>query len=400
MIESPEPCREIVLDRVQATLLGTAHVSRASAEQVERMLQTGDYDAVAVELCRSRFNALMDPRSLAQMDLFSVIRQNRVYMVVASLALSAYQQRLADQFGIEPGAEQRMAIRLAKERALPILLIDREIGMTLKRISANLGWWKRSSLFAGLLGAMLNSNEVTEEEVERLKEGDVLETTFAEFATDRKDLFVPLIEERDRYMAAKLRLDVAQLDVRRVLVVVGAGHLKGIADALEQDRAEPGPILAELERIPPPSRWPKVAAWAVLVFILGGFAWGFAMNPDLGWELVITWTLITGGLSALGTLIAAGHPLTILSAFLAAPLTTLNPAIGAGMVTGAVELYLRKPSVGDFGRLRADVAKWTGWWRNRVSRILVVFLLSNLGAAAGTYVAGFRIAEKLLLSSS
>lgn len=400
MIESPEPCREIVLDGVQATLLGTAHVSRASAEQVERMLQTGDYDAVAVELCRSRFNALMDPRSLAQMDLFSVIRQNRVSMVVASLALSAYQQRLADQFGIEPGAEQRMAIRLAKERALPILLIDREIGMTLKRISANLGWWKRASLFAGLLGAMLSSNEVTEEEVERLKEGDVLETTFAEFATDRKDLFVPLIEERDRYMAAKLRLDVAQLDVRRVLVVVGAGHLKGIADALEQDRAEPGPILAELERIPPPSRWPQVAAWTVLVFILGGFAWGFAMNPELGWDLVITWVLITGGLSALGTLVAAGHPLTILSAFVAAPLTTLNPAIGAGMVTGAVELYLRKPSVGDFGRLRADVAHWTGWWRNRVSRILVVFLLSNLGAAAGTYVAGFRIAEKLLLSSS
>lgn len=143
MVESPEPQREILLEGVTLTLLGTAHVSRASAEQVRRLIQSGDYDAVAVELCRSRFNSLMDPKSLSQMDLFSVIRQNRVYMVVANLALSAYQQRLADQFGIEPGAEQRMALRLARERDLPILLIDREIGITLKRIAANLGWWKR-----------------------------------------------------------------------------------------------------------------------------------------------------------------------------------------------------------------------------------------------------------------
>ncbi|MBK5966323.1 conjugal transfer protein TraB [Thiocystis minor] len=399
MTESLEPRCEIVLDDVQVTLLGTAHVSRISAEQVERLIQSGDYDAVAVELCRNRFNALMDPRSLAQTDLFSVIRQNRVYMVAASLALSAYQQRLADQFGIEPGAEQRMALRLAKERGLPILLIDREIGITLKRISANLGWWKRYTLFTGLLTAMVTSNEVTEEEVERLKEGDVLETTFAEFATDRKDLYVPLIEERDRYMAAKLRREVARLGVKRVLAVVGVGHLKGIADTLGQNPEDAADTLAELERLPTPGRWPKILAWAVLVFILGGFAWGFAMNPDLGWDLVITWVLITGGLSALGTLMAAGHPLTILSAFLAAPLTTLNPAIGAGMVTGAVELYLRKPSVGDFGRLRADVASWTGWWRNRVSRILVVFALSNLGAAIGTYVAGFRIVEIFLSGS-
>ncbi|WP_295405551.1 TraB/GumN family protein [uncultured Thiocystis sp.] len=400
MTESLEPRCEIVLDDVQVTLLGTAHVSRISVEQVERLIQSGDYDAVAVELCRSRFNALMDPRSLAQTDLFSVIRQNRVYMVAASLALSAYQQRLADQFGIEPGAEQRMALRLARERDLPVLLIDREIGITLKRISANLGWWQRATLFSGLLAAMVTSNEVSEDEVERLKEGDVLETTFAEFATDRKDLYVPLIEERDRYMAAKLRREVARLGVKRVLAVVGVGHLKGIADKLGQNREDAVDIIAELERIPAPGRWPRILAWTVLALILGGFAWGFAMNPDLGWDLVLNWMLITGGLSALGTLMAAGHPLTILSAFLAAPLTTLNPAIGAGMVTGAVELYLRKPNVGDFGRLRADVTSWTGWWRNRVARILVVFALSNLGAAIGTYVAGFQMVERIVQSGS
>jgi len=400
MAESIEPRREIVLDDVHLTLLGTAHVSRVSADQVKKLVQTENFDAIAVELCRSRFNALMDPKSLSQMDLFSVIRQNRVYMVVANLALSAYQQRLADQFGIEPGSEQRTALRLAKERDLPVMLIDREIGITLKRISASLGWWKRYGLFAGLVSSMVTAEEVTEDEVERLKEGDVLETTFAEFASDRRDLYVPLIEERDQYMAAKLRREATRIGAHRVLAVVGVGHLKGIADSLESERSDPAVVLERLEEIPPPSRWPQVLAWGLLALIMAGFAYGFAISPSFGFDLLVSWALITGSLSALGTLLAAGHPLTIVSAFLAAPLTTLNPTLGAGMVTGAVELYLRKPSVGDFSRLRADVSNWSGWWRNRVSRVLLVFLLSTLGAAIGTYVAGFHVAGQLLHSGS
>ena len=399
MVDSLEPRREILVGDIQLTLLGTAHVSRASVDEVRRLIQSGAFDAVAVELCRSRFNALTDPKSLAQMDLFSVIRQGRVYMVVANLALSAYQQRLADQFGIEPGAEQRAALRLAKERDLAVLLIDREIGITLKRISARLGWWRRYGLFAGLLSAMLTSDSVTEEEIEHLKEGDVLETVFAEFASDRRDLYVPLIDERDRYMAAKLRREAARIGAKRVLAVVGAGHLSGIAGQLERDRSDASETLSMLEALPTPSLWPAVFGWGLLALVLGGFVYGFAVSPRLGMDLIVSWALITGGLSALGTLLAGGHPLTIASAFLAAPLTTLNPTVSAGMVTGAVELYLRKPSVGDFSRLRSDVATWAGWWRNRVARILVVFLLSTLGAAAGTYIAGFHVAHRLIQSA-
>lgn len=395
MPEIAEPMRELVIDGVRFTLLGTAHVSRVSAEQVRRLIQSGDHDAVAVELCRSRFRSLTDPKSLSRMDLFSVIRQNQVYMVVANLALSAYQKRLADQFGIEPGVEQRMAIRLAEEGDLPVLLIDREIGTTLKRISANLGWWRRYSLFAGLLAAMLSSEDVTEEEVERLKEGDVLETTFAEFASDRRDLYVPLIEERDRYMAARLRAEAARSGARRVLAVIGVGHLRGVAEALERERGAPEAIVAELEQVPPPSRWPRLLPWALVVLIMLGFAYGFSTSPALGWDLVIAWVVINGGLSALGALIAGGHPLTVLAAFGAAPFTSLNPTIGAGMVTGAVELTLRNPSVGDFSRLRDDVASARGWWRNRVARVFLVFLFSTLGSAIGTYVAGLHLIERL-----
>ena len=396
MTESIEPKREIILPDTRMTLLGTAHVSHASVEEVGALLSGGEYDAVAVELCRSRFTALMDPKSLSQMDLFAVIRQRRVYMVVANLALSAYQQPLADQPGTAPGAEQRAAIELAKALDLPILLIDREIGLTLKRISANLGWWKRYMLFTGILAAMLTSEKVDEDEIERLKEGDVLETTFAELAQDRRDLYIPLIEERDHYMAAKLRVESRRVGARRVLVVIGAGHLRGIGDALERDATDPDQILRRLEEVPPPSRWPRRLAWGLVALILTGFAYGFMQNPALGWDLVLAWVLINGGLSAIGALIAGGHPLTILAAFVAAPFTSLNPTIGAGMVTGAVELSMRKPRVADFSRLRQDVASLRGWWHNRVARVFLVFLLSTLGSGIGTYVAGFHIVDQLM----
>jgi len=393
MHASEEPRIDVRLGDSELTLLGTAHVSRASADKVRELLQSGDYDAVAVELCPSRHQALVDPDALARMDLFSVIRQGRVYMVVASLALAAYQQRLADQFGIEPGAEQRAAVLMARERRLPVLLVDREIGVTLKRTAGNLSWWKRFGLFSGLLATLFSREKVTEEEIERLKAGDVLETTFAEFAEDRRDLYVPLIEERDRYMAARLREEIAGKRPEKVLAVLGAGHLEGVAGYL---REVPGrDPKAELDRLPSPQRWPKLIPWLVVVLVLGGFSYGFYQSPVLGLRVVLDWILINGSLSALGAAVAAGHPLTVITAFLAAPLTSLNPAIGAGMVTGAVELYLRRPSIGDFGRLRRDTAAIKGWWRNRVSRALLVFLFSTLGSAIGTYVAGFRIFERL-----
>ncbi|MBP8283664.1 MAG: TraB/GumN family protein [Chromatiaceae bacterium] len=406
-----EPRIDLKIGATHLTLLGTAHVSRASAAKVRELLEQEHFDAVAVELCPSRYQALLDPDALARMDLFAVIREGRVAMVVASLALAAYQQRLADQFGIEPGAEQRMAIAQARERHLPVLLVDREIGVTLKRVAANLSWWKRLELFSGLVLTLVSHEEVPEAEIERLKEGDVLETTFAEFARNRQDLFLPLIDERDRYMAARLREEIEREGHGRVLAVLGAGHLKGVAGYLRAAESEPPPgasthegtqprpdprlEIEELERLPPPSPWPKLISWVILALIVAGFAFGFAQNPQDGWSIVWDWVLITGSLSALGTLLAGGHPLTVLTAFVAAPLTTLNPAIGAGMVTGPVELYLRKPNMGDFGRLRQDAAQFRGWWRNRVLRILQVFLLSNLGAAIGTYVAGFRIYDRL-----
>ena len=392
--QNPSLLREVRYGDTSITLLGTAHISRSSAEQVARELDSKAYEAVAIELCPSRFDALNNPQRLAELDLMQVLRQGKASMVMANLAMAAYQQRLGEQLGIEPGAEMRMAIEQADKHELPVVLIDREIGTTLKRTARNLSWWRRGMLFSGLVASLVSREEVSEEDIEHLKEGDVLETTFAEFAHDRDDLYQPLIDERDRYMAAKLREAAAEHPGRPLLAVVGAGHLNGIEKYL-RDTLPPREILTSLEQLPSKSRWPKLIPWAIAGLVLFGFYLGFSRNPDLGWQLVRDWVLINGGLSAVGALIAAAHPLTVVTAFLAAPLTSLNPTIGAGMVTAAAELMLRKPRVGDFSRLRADTTQLRGWWQNRVSRTLLVFLFSTIGSAIGTYVAGFLIYDRL-----
>ena len=379
----------------RVVLLGTAHVSRASAEEVREQLDSGDYDAVAVELCNSRYLSLIDPDAITRMDLFQVIREGKASMVAAQLALSAYQQRLAEQFNIEPGAEQRQAIAQAQKHGLPVLLIDRDIGVTLRRVVANVSWWKRAGLVGGLLASVLSREDVGEEEIEKLKEGDMLETTFSEFAAERKDLFDPLIAERDRYMAARILNERSEHGYRNILAVIGAGHQKGIAEQLDRGIEDPAGVIRELEVLPKKRKWLKLLPWVIAALIISGFVMGFSKSSALGWNLIAEWVMINGTLSALGALIAGGHIVTILTAFVAAPLTSLNPTIGAGMVTGAVETLLRKPRVGDFESLRHDVTHWSGWWKNRVSRILLVFLLSTLGSAAGTYIAGFRIFDKL-----
>lgn len=386
--------RHVDVGESTVTLLGTAHVSRSSAEQVEAELDSLDYEVVAIELCPSRYEALTQPDRLAELDLMQVIRQGKAAMVMANLAMAAYQQRLGEQLGIEPGAEMRMAVDQADRHGLPIALIDREIGVTLNRTARGLSWWRRAALFSGLIGSLISREEVSEEDIEHLKEGDVVETTFAEFAHDRNDLYEPLIAERDRYMAAKLREAASEHPGKKILAVIGAGHLKGIERHLG-DTDDPAHTLRQLETVPAKSRWPKLIPWLIVALVFTGFYIGFTRNPDLGWQLVRDWVLINGGLSAFGALIAAAHPLTIVTAFLAAPLTSLNPTIGAGMVTAAAELWLRKPRVGDFSRLRKDTTALRGWWHNRVSRTLLVFLFSTLGSAIGTYLAGFLIYDRL-----
>jgi len=389
-----QPFEDVEVDGAKVRLLGTAHVSRASVEAVRKEIGEHTWDIVAIELCASRFKALEDPEALQKMDLFQVIRTGRAPMVTAMLAMGAFQQRIADQFDIEPGAEMHAAIAAAREQSATLELIDREIGTTLKRIYRNVPWWRRFYLFTGLVSSVVVHEDIDEDEIERLKEGDLLETTFAQFAETASEIYEPLIAERDRFMAARLR-QIASADSPAILAVVGAGHLKGLAAALRDGAEDPARTIADLSEIPKGKRWTRFIPWLIVVLVFVGFGVGFSRSPSLGWTLVVEWVVINGGLSALGAAIAGGHILTVLSAFFAAPVTSLNPTIGAGFVTALVEAYLRKPTVGDFSKLRTDTSSFSGWRHNRVARTLLVFVLSTLGSAAGTYLAGFRIGQHL-----
>jgi pheromone shutdown-related protein TraB len=390
-----QPMRTVTRDGVEYTLIGTAHVSRSSADAVRELSSSGTFDAIAVELCQARFDALTSERKWTDLDLYRIIRQGKAGLVMANLALSAYQRRIAEQFGIEPGAEMRAAAETAKELDLPLQLVDRDLATTLKRSYANVPWYKRLYLSAGLALGMVSSDEIDEESIEKLKEGDILESTFTEFAEQSPELYEALIAERDRYMAARLREENSGSEGRKVLVVIGAGHMEGIARHLEGGQAEPKAEREALEVMPKPSRWPKLIPWAIMALIVTGFVIGFSRSPELGWQLVFIWVVINGGLAALGALLARGHPLTVVSALVAAPLTSLNPTIAAGMVTGLVESWLRKPRVADLENLRFDITTVKGWFRNPATRILLVFFLSNLGSAIGTWVAGLRIFSEL-----
>jgi pheromone shutdown-related protein TraB len=394
-----QPLRVVERDGVRYTLIGTAHVSRASAEAVAQMAGSPEFDAIAVELCPARYDALKAERKWTDLDLYKIIREGKAGLVMANLALSAYQRRIAEQFGIEPGAEMRAAVVAAASRDVPLQLVDRDLALTLRRSYASVPWYKRMYLMSGLVAGMVSSEEIDEESIEKLKEGDILESTFTEFASHSPELYAALIAERDQFMAARLREEIASAPEnekpRNVLVVIGAGHMAGLARHLEEDAREPETVRRELEQVPAKAVWPKFIPWAIMLLVLGGFALGFSRSPELGWQLVVLWVMINGGLAALGALIARAHPLTIASAIVAAPLTSLNPTIAAGMVTGLVESWLRKPKVADLERLHLDITTVKGWFNNPATRILLVFFFTNLGSAIGTWVAGFKIFEAL-----
>jgi len=390
-----QPVREITRDGVHYVLLGTAHVSRASVEAVTEMAGSGEFDSIAVELCPARHQALTKQQQWKDMDIYRIIRERKAGLVMANLALGAYQRRIAEQFGIEPGAELKAAADAAVEHDLPLQLVDRDLATTLKRSYRAVPWYKRMVLTTGLVMSTVSSEEIDEEQIEKLKEGDILESTFTEFAQQSPELYEALIGERDRFMAARLRQENRDNAGKRILVVIGAGHLEGLAKHLATGQQDPDSEVGNLSKLPPPRHWPKFIPWIIAALVLTGFWIGFSRSPELGWQLVTLWVLINGGLAALGALIARAHPLTILSAMVAAPLTSLNPAVAAGMVTGAIESWLRKPKVSDLERLRDDATTIKGWFKNPATRILLVFFFSNLGSAIGTWVAGFQIFDAL-----
>ncbi|WMJ68871.1 TraB/GumN family protein [Stenotrophomonas sp. 24(2023)] len=394
-----QPVRIVERDGVRYTLLGTAHVSHASVQAVEKAIDSGRFDAVAVELDAQRLQALTDPDTLSKLDLVDVIRKGRVALFAANLALAAYQRRLAEQLGIEPGAELKRAVGLARERGLPVHLIDREVGLTFKRASQRLGFFGRMKLVLGLGAGLFSSEDVGEAEIEKLKQGDMLESSFGEFASESPALYETIIGERDRYMATRLReeraLQGAEPAQREVLAVVGAGHLAGLARYLETDSDSPIPLRQQLEAVPKKRNIPWITL-AILAIVLTGIVVGFYRGGlDVGTHLLAVWAMYTGGLAGLGCLLAGSHPLSILTAIVVAPFKPFRLSIPTGAFAALVETRLRKPAYEDFLKLRDDAQTLRGWYRNRVTRVVLTFMLTNVGSMLGLWLTGFQVWGKV-----
>jgi len=393
-----QPIERVQRDGVEYVVLGTAHVSRSSMEAVGALLDHERFDAVAVELCESRAQGMRDPEAFKQMDLFQVIRQGKAGMVAASLVLSSFQKRLADQYGIQPGAEMKAAMDGADARGLPLWLIDREVGTTLKRAWHSVGFWQRFGLLGGLLASVFEREDIDEGEIEKLKQGDMLESAFSEFASESAPLYRSLIAERDDFMAARLREEAARsasAEPRRVLVVIGAGHLKGLCEHLRTQRDDPAATAAALAQTPPKARWPKWLAVGLVLLVFAAIAWAFHRNAALGTQALLAWVLFTGGFAALGALVAGAHPASIVAAFIAAPIKPFRPGIPAGGISAMAEAWVRRPRVADFETLRDDIGHWKGWWKNRVARTLLNFFMVSLGTIVGEYSAGIHIFRSL-----
>jgi pheromone shutdown-related protein TraB len=391
-----QPHAIVERDGVRYTLLGTAHVSQASIDVVEQCVASGNYDTIAVELDGNRLRALTDPDMLHKLDLFQILREKKIGLVAANLALAAYQRRLAEQLGVEPGAELKAAAIGAKQRGLSLATIDRDVGVTFKRAWHKLGFWGRSKLMASLATGLLVDEKVEEDEIEKLKHGDMLESSFGEFAQQTPELYEAVIGERDRYMAARLRQVGKNGEPREVLAVVGAGHLKGLAEHLRDGNDSAETTLLELDSVPRKSNIPWFTI-IITMLIVGAIGWGFWHGgAALGTGLLLRWVLTTGLLAGLGCTLAGGHPLSILTAIVMAPLKPFHPGVPAGAFSAWVQAWLRKPTYVDFLNMRDDASHFSGWWRNRVTRVLLNFILTNIGTMIGVWIAGAAILSKLV----
>lgn len=365
-------------------LVGTAHVSRDSVQEVQEVIESEQPDRVCVELDEGRYQSLNDPNTWQKLDIFQVLKQRKGFLLLANLALGAFQRRLGSELEVKPGSELLAAVVKAQEIGKPYSLIDREVQVTLRRAWAKSSLWQKAKLLSALIGSTFEEEQISSEEVENLKNRSELEGMMEGLAKELPRVKEVLIDERDQYLACKL----FEAEGQKLVAVVGAGHVPGMVRWLEAlDKGEKKNDVESISHIPPKSKWTSILPWLVPLSLIGLLAFTFVSNGvDKGLEMLLNWFFVNGGLSALGALICLAHPVTILTAFVAAPFTSLHPAVGVGMFTGMVEAYFNKPTVKDFENLTTDTNSLKGFFKNRITRILLVFILSSIGSIIGTLV--------------
>jgi pheromone shutdown-related protein TraB len=372
------------IDGREIVLLGTAHVSRESVDEVRSVITEERPDRVCVELDDGRHTSMTQGASWQNLNVGKVIREGKGFLLMANLVLSSFQRRLGKDLGVKPGEEMLAAIQTAQELNIPFSLCDRNIQVTLRRAWGGTRFFGKMKMLAALLSSVFSNEKFSAEDIEKLKQKDVLQSMMEELAEFLPAAKTVLIDERDIYLATK----IYRAEGQKLLAVVGAGHLKGIAAHITalSEKHEPAD-LTTLEALPRKGWAVRILPWTIPAVIVVLFGLGFVRSGlHKSLEMFWLWLLIHGGLAALGSLLAFAHPVTILIAFVGAPIGTLNPFGKIGLFTGVAEAFLRKPRVRDVENLSDDVMSFKGFYRNRVTHILIVFFLSTLGAAIGNFI--------------
>ncbi|MBW2010693.1 MAG: TraB/GumN family protein [Deltaproteobacteria bacterium] len=373
--------KRLNIEDKEIILLGTAHVSKESADLVVSVINDEKPDTVCVELCQSRYQSIRQKEKWQETDIVKVIKDKKAFLLLSNLLLASFQKKIAKKLDIKPGEEMIKAVETGEAAGARIHLADRDITITLSRIWRIMGFWEKLKLLFQMVMSLGEVGDINEEDIEKMKQEDVLETLLSEVGKTHPVLKDILIDERDRYLAYKIKTAPG----KKIVAVVGAGHVPGILNCWNTGRDTD---IESLEKLPPQKRTAAFFKWMMPLGILVLFMFGFFYGGlDAGTDMIWWWFIANGVLAGLGALIAMAHPLTILSSIIAAPLTSLNPMIAAGWVSGLTEAFFRKPKVKDLERLPEDILSLKGFWKNRATRILLVVVFTNLGSAVGTMVA-------------
>ena len=389
--DDPKMLHHLDYEDKHIILVGTAHVSRESAQLVSRVIQEEKPDTVCVELCQSRYQSIRQHERWQETDIVKIIREKKSFLLLSNLLLASFQKRIAKKLNIKPGEEMIKAIEAAEGVGAKIHMADRDIRTTLSRTWRAMGLWSKIKLLFQLTLSLGEVEEIREEDIEKMKQEDVLETLLTEVGKSLPILKDILIDERDQYLADKIRTAPG----KKIVAIVGAGHVQGIKKYWDA-RID----IQALEQLPPPKKMTGFLKWAIPAAIMGMFVAGFFYGGvQAGKDMIVWWITANAILAGIGAVIALAHPVTIISSMLAAPLTSLNPMIAAGWVSGLVEAFSRKPKVKDLEKLPDDILSVRGFWKNKVTRILLVVVFTNIGSSIGTFVA-FPVIVKLLLGVS
>jgi len=365
-------------------LVGTAHVSQESADLTKKVILDEAPDAVCIELDEKRYESITTEKNWNTLDLREIIKKKQLAQFVVNLILSSYQKKLGATLGVQPGSEFLVAVKTAEEKNIPVSLCDRDIKTTMKRAWAQTPFMKKAMLLTSVFGSLFEKSEISEEKLRELRQSDAMSEMMKEMGDALPTVKKTLIDERDEYLAEKIR----RTEGNKIVAILGAGHVPGIIDILENDRAVD---IEALEVIPKVVPWGKIIGGFIAAIIIGSIVYiGYTKGPEVAGENLLFWVLINGIPAAIGSMLAFAHPLTTISAFIAAPFTSINPAMGVGYVTAFIQVFLKPPRVFEFQSLNEDVGHFKTWWKNRILRVVLVMFFTTIGSAIGTYVGGYE----------